>query len=113
MGAQGASASIIALLLLQLRFSLSFTVSNRLTPNPCHDPLSPSPLPAGRATSGALECELLCEALGLYPSSAHELEMDGDGWAVCWSCPVLFSDDAARWARRVAGQAPACILACT
>ena len=39
----------------------------------------------------------MCEALGLYPSSAHELETDGDGWAVCWSCPVLFSDDAARW----------------
>lgn len=51
---------------------------------------------AGRAASGALECELLCEALGLYPSSAHELETDSDGWALCWSCPVLFSDDAAR-----------------
>lgn len=54
------------------------------------------PLAAGRAANSALECELVCEALGLYPSSAHELETDDDGWAVCWSCPVLFSDDAAR-----------------
>ncbi|KAL4443930.1 hypothetical protein ABPG75_011667 [Micractinium tetrahymenae] len=53
---------------------------------------------SGRAANGALECELVCEALGLYPSSAHELETDSDGWAVCWSCPVLFSDDAARFA---------------
>lgn len=53
-------------------------------------------LHVGHAASGALQCELVCEALGLYPSSAHELETDGDGWAVCWSCPVLFSDDAAR-----------------
>ncbi len=39
----------------------------------------------------------MCEALGLYPSSSHELETDSEGWAVCWACPVLFSDDAARW----------------
>ncbi|PRW58303.1 Structural maintenance of chromosomes flexible hinge domain-containing 1 [Chlorella sorokiniana] len=53
---------------------------------------------SGRAAAGALECELVCEALGLYPSSSHELETDGEGWAVCWACPVLFSDDAARFA---------------
>lgn len=59
------------------------------------------PCPTGCASSGAFECELVCEALGLYPSSSHELESDGDGWAVCWSCPVLFSDDAAKWVERV------------
>jgi hypothetical protein len=52
---------------------------------------------AGRAgSSGSLECQLVCEALGLYPSTSHELEMDEEGWALCWSCPLLFSDDAAR-----------------
>lgn len=45
----------------------------------------------------------MCEALGLYPSSSHELEMDGEGWAVCWACPVLFSDDAARCGWQAAG----------
>jgi hypothetical protein len=44
-----------------------------------------------------MECELVCEAAGLYVSSEHELETDGEGWAVCWACPLLFSDDAARY----------------
>lgn len=51
---------------------------------------------SGCAPSGALECELVCEALGLYPSSAHDLEVDAEGWTVCWRCPVLFSDDVAQ-----------------
>eukprot|EP00887_Chlorella_sp_A99_P005757 scaffold1.g5757.t1 len=53
---------------------------------------------SGRASSGALECEVVCEALGLYPSSAFAHEMDEDGWAACWCCPVLFTNDAARFA---------------
>lgn len=55
------------------------------------------PPPAGRAgSSGSLECQLVCEALGLYPSATVELETDEEGWALCWACPLLFSDDAAR-----------------
>lgn len=52
----------------------------------------------GSAPSGALECELVCEVLGLYPSSAYEYEVDEQGWAAAWRCPVLFSDDVARFA---------------
>lgn len=50
----------------------------------------------------------MCEALGLYPSSSHELETDGEGWAVCWACPVLFSDDAARCGWEAAGAGCSC-----
>lgn len=53
---------------------------------------------SGAAPAGALECELICEALGLYPSSDLMLDMDDEGWAVCWRCPVLFSDNAAQFA---------------
>ena len=53
---------------------------------------------SGAAPAGPLDCELVCEALGLYPSSDLMLEMDEDGWSVCWKCPVLFSDNAAQFA---------------
>ena len=53
---------------------------------------------SGAAPAGALDCVLVCEALGLYPSAEHELEMDAEGWAVCWKCPVLFSDNKAQFA---------------
>lgn len=53
--------------------------------------------PAGRApATGELHCELVCEAMGLYPCSSVELQVGDDGWATCWSCPVLFSDNASR-----------------
>ncbi|KAL4529033.1 hypothetical protein Ndes2526B_g06875 [Nannochloris sp. 'desiccata'] len=48
---------------------------------------------SGAAPAGPLELELICEALGLYPSSDVDLEMDEEGWTVCWKCPVLFSDN--------------------
>lgn len=55
---------------------------------------------SGSAPSGRLECVLICQALGLSPSLVDEvdLELDEEGWATCWKCPVVFSDDAARFA---------------
>lgn len=52
---------------------------------------------SGAAPVGPLELELICEALGLYPSSNVELEIDEEGWTVCWKCPVLFSDNTAQF----------------
>ena len=53
-------------------------------------------LRAGHAAQGTLDCELVCEARGLYSSSEHEHELDAEGWALCWRCTVVFSDDAAK-----------------
>jgi structural maintenance of chromosomes flexible hinge domain-containing protein 1 len=52
---------------------------------------------SGAAPAGPIDLELICEALGLYPSSDVELEMDEEGWTVCWKCPVLFSDNTAQF----------------
>lgn len=49
---------------------------------------------AGRSGK-PLDLEVVCEAQGLYPSAAlqDELEMDCEGWTVCWGRSVVFSDD--------------------
>jgi hypothetical protein len=52
---------------------------------------------SGAAPAGPLKLELICEALGLFPSSNVELDIDEEGWTVCWKCPVIFSDNTAQF----------------